>query len=82
VITKIHQESRGAYGAQWVRRKLNQLGQWYNKKWITQIISRQGLFGTAKKKFKIHTTDSNHDRPIVGRVFKIESVKAQITKPN
>jgi transposase InsO family protein len=45
-------------------------------------MRRAGLFGCARKRFRIRTTDSNHDLPIAPRVFQVEREKTLPTGPN
>ncbi len=82
LITKIHKDSRGTYGAPRIHKKLNVDGEKCGIKKVVKIMKENNIRGIAKKKYKIHTTDSNHDLPIADRVFKVENVAAQVTKPN
>jgi putative transposase len=45
-------------------------------------MKKQGLRGVAAKKYKVKTTDSDHDLPIADRVFKTEAASEQVTRPN
>jgi transposase InsO family protein len=45
-------------------------------------MKMQGLVGAAAKKFKVKTTDSDHDLPIADRIFKTEKAQEQVTRPN
>ena len=82
LITKIHTESRGTYGSPRVHKKLNSHGESCGVKKVAKLMKEKNLRGIAKKKYKIHTTDSNHDLPIADRVFKVENVTEQVTRPN
>lgn len=81
-IREIHEKSRGNYGAPRILEKLKALGQRCGKARVARIMKNNGIAGTAVRKFKIQTTDSNHDLPITERVFKTEIADSQVTRPN
>lgn len=81
-IAKIHQDSRETYGAPRVFEKLKAQGSNCGKKKVARLMKRQGLKGVVAKKYKIKTTDSDHDLPIADRVFKTELATEQVTRPN
>lgn len=82
LISKVHAESRGTYGAPRVHRKLKSQGEKCSQKRVARIMKNNDLSGAAKKKFKVHTTDSNHNLPIAERKFKIEDAESTVTAPN
>ena len=63
-IAQIHQESRQTYGSPRIQVALEQAGQTYGRHRIARLMHRQGLRGRPKGRFRICTTDSNHDQPI------------------
>jgi putative transposase len=82
LISKIHKETHGTYSVSRVQEKLNSDGEICGKKKVSKLMRRQGLSGIARKKFKVQTTDSNHDLPIADRIFKVEEVEKQVTASN
>jgi putative transposase len=82
LISKIHVDSRETYGAKRIQEKLKSDGEVCGKKKVSKLMKRQGIQGIAKKKFKVHTTASNHDHPVADRIFKVEEVEKQVTAPN
>jgi transposase InsO family protein len=82
LISKIHTDSRETYGVKRIQEKLKSDGENCGKKKVSKLMKKQGLQGIAKKKFKVQTTDSNHDFPIADRIFKVEEVEKQVTAPN
>jgi transposase InsO family protein len=63
-ITIIHKESRETYGSPRIQQKLSQAGRSHGRERIARLMRRQGLCGRAKCRFRVRTTDSNHDQPI------------------
>lgn len=82
LIGSIHKQSRGTYGSPRMHRKLKEIGERCGIKKVAKLMKEKNLRGLAKKKHHVHTTDSNHDLPIAERVFKVENVTEQVTKPN
>jgi putative transposase len=64
LIIQIHQESRQTYGSPRVQVALDQAGHAYGRHRIARLMRQQGLWGRAKGRFRVCTTDSNHDQPI------------------
>jgi len=63
-ITRIHKESRQTYGAPRVQMQLRAQGQRYGRNRIGRLMRQEGIFGRQKKRYRVVTTDSNHDQPI------------------
>ena len=81
-IKKIWDDSRQTYG---LPRILDQLGKqdiFVGKSRVEKIMKQNKIEGVGKRKFKVMTTDSNHDLPIATRVFKTENHELQVTKVN
>ena len=81
-IKKIWDDSRQTYG---LPRILDQLGKqdiFVGKSRVEKIMKQNKIEGVGKKKFKVMTTDSNHDLPIAARFFKTENHELQVTKVN
>lgn len=81
-IAKIHLKSRETYGAPRIFEKLKSMGENCGKKKVARLMKKQGLRGVAAKKYKVKTTDSDHELPIADRIFKTESASEQVTRPN
>jgi transposase InsO family protein len=63
-IVQVHQDSRQTYGSPRIQKALGQAGHVYGRHRIARIMRLQGLCGRAKGRYRVCTTDSNHDQPI------------------
>ena len=63
-ILQIHQASRETYGSPRIQFELSQSGQVHGRNRIARLMRQQNLCGRAKGRFRVRTTDSNHDQPI------------------
>lgn len=63
-ITQIHLESRKTYGSPRIQQQLRQLGRTHGRNRIARLMRQEALCGRIKGRFKVCTTDSNHDQPI------------------
>lgn len=63
-ITRIHQDSRQSYGAPRVQMFLRGQGRRHGRNRIARLMREEGLFGRQKRRYRLRTTDSNHDQPI------------------
>jgi transposase InsO family protein len=63
-IAAICQEHDGTYGSPRVQRQLAQSGKRHGRNRIARLMREQGLAGQQNARFKVVTTDSNHDLPI------------------
>jgi transposase InsO family protein len=81
-IQKIHSESRGTYGMPRILEALKKDGKFCGKERVVKIMKKLSISGIFKKKFKIKTTDSNHDLPIADRIFQTENWETHPIKPN
>jgi putative transposase len=63
-IVQIHEASRQTYGSPRIQVVLRQAGHAHGRHRIARLMRQQGLCGRAKGRFRVCTTDSNHDRPI------------------
>jgi putative transposase len=64
VIQEIHLKSRKTYGSPRIQEKLAQSGQCHGRNRIARLMRQKHLCGRQKKRFKVRTTDSDHDQPI------------------
>jgi putative transposase len=63
-IQRIHLDSRQTYGSPRIQRVLLQSGCSHGRNRIARLMRQQGLWGRVKGRFKVRTTDSNHDQPV------------------
>jgi putative transposase len=63
-IRQIHQASRATYGSPRIQFELGQGGRKHGRNRIARLMRQQQLCGRVKGRFRVRTTDSNHDQPI------------------
>ena len=63
-IKTIHAKSRQTYGSPRVTDQLRKDGHKHGRNRIARLMKEQGLYGRQKRRYRIQTTDSNHDQPI------------------
>lgn len=71
-IRAIHDKSAATYGSPRVTAELRAEGAIVNEKRIARLMRENEIVAAQTKKFKVQTTDSNHDLPIAERVFETE----------
>lgn len=81
-VQEISQKSRGIYGLPRICEKLKEENINVGKNRVQKIMKINNIQGVGRKKFKVMTTDSNHDFPIAERIFKTENHETQVTKAN
>ncbi len=81
-IKKLWEDSRKTYGLPRIMDQLKKQGIRCGKSRVRRIMKENGIEGVGKKRFKVKTTDSNHDLPIADRVFKTKEAAEQVTKVN
>ncbi|MDE2107484.1 MAG: IS3 family transposase [Patescibacteria group bacterium] len=80
-IRSIHEKSNQTYGSPRMTRELKAEGIACGEKRVARIMRENKIASEAVRKFKITTTDSNHDLPIAERVFETENSDA-VMAPN
>jgi putative transposase len=80
-IEAIYNESKQTYGSPRITAALQSQGVVCSEKRVARIMAENQLVPETRKKFKITTTDSNHDLPIAERIFETENVEA-VMAPN
>ena len=63
-IKQIHKESRQTYGTPRVRMHLRAQGQCHGRNRIGRLMRQEGISGCQHKRYRVQTTDSNHEHPI------------------
>ena len=63
-IQAIHQESRQTYGSPRIVRELRKQGKCQGRNRVARLMNEEGLCGRQKGRYRVQTTDSNHDEPI------------------
>jgi putative transposase len=63
-IQVIHKESRQTYGSPRIVMELRKQGKKHGRNRVARIMSEEGLCGRQKGRYRVQTTDSNHDEPI------------------
>jgi putative transposase len=79
---EVFEESRGTYGAPRMMERLRTLGQPCSKVRVARLMRQEGLSGAAKKRYRVKTTDSNHELPIAPRLFQVEEPATWPVRPN
>jgi putative transposase len=78
-IERIHARSRKTYGAPRIEKELRKQGRSHGRNRIARLMRQEDLCGRQKGRYRVQTTDSNHDQPIAPNRLA-EAPKA--TKPN
>ena len=63
-VQAIHAESRQTYGGPRVQAVLRSRGRRHGRKRIGRLMTQMGLHGRQRGRYRVRTTDSNHDHPI------------------
>ena len=63
-IQSIHERSRRTYGSPRVAAQLRKEGAKHGRNRVARLMKELGLCGRQKRRWRIKTTDSNHDHPI------------------
>jgi transposase InsO family protein len=69
-IEVIHQHSRRTYGPVWVQIELADQGIRCGHNRVARLMREVGLSAKQSRKFKLTTTDSNHDDPIAPNLLE------------
>ena len=80
-IKAIHKKSDGTYGSPRVTAELQAEGISCGENRVARLMHKHEVASKSTKKFKVTTTDSNHDLPIVDRLFETENADA-VMAPN
>lgn len=80
-IRAVHEKSDRTYGSPRVTEDLRAEGVLVNEKRVARLMRENEIASEAVKKFKITTTDSNHDLPVAERLFETEHAD-KVMAPN
>lgn len=64
VIDTLHARSRQTYGSPRIVQALRKEGRHHGRNRIARLMKQAGLCGRQKGRYRVQTTDSNHDQPI------------------
>lgn len=81
-IREIHEKSRGTYGSPRITEILRDRGRSVGENRVARLMQENGIQSCVSQKFKVVTTDSNHDLPIAPRVFEAENAAETLSAPN
>jgi transposase InsO family protein len=63
-IQAIHEQSRQTYGSPRIQAELRRQGVRHGRNRLARLMRQAGLCGRQKTRYRVRTTDSNHDQPI------------------
>lgn len=63
-ITELHEKSRETYGSPRIVMELRKSGARHGRNRVARLMKQEGLCGRQKARYRVQTTDSNHDQPI------------------
>ena len=63
-INRLHAQSRQTYGSPRIVAALRKQGRRHGRNRISRLMQEAGLCGRQKGRYRVQTTDSNHDQPI------------------
>lgn len=82
-IRAIHSKSDETYGSPRVTAELKAEGLSVNEKRVARLMRENEIASeSTPRKFKITTTDSNHNLPVAERVFQTEHANEAVMAPN
>lgn len=80
-IRAIHDKTKQTYGSPRMTVELQAAGLPCSENRVARLMRKNEIASEAVRKFKISTTDSNHDLPIAERIFETENADA-VMGPN
>lgn len=80
-IKKEFESSKESYGSPRIYQELKDQGFRVSENTVAVYMREMGLDARLKKKFRVQTTNSNHDGPIAPRLFRMEEEQSLPTAP-
>jgi putative transposase len=68
-VRRLHQQHRGRYGAPRIHAALRAEGHAISRGRIERLMRRHGIHAMTRRRFRVITTDSNHNLPIAGNLL-------------
>src|SRR5438034_1084097 len=62
-IDQIHAQSRQTYGSPRIEKELRKKGRCHGRNRVARLMKAKGLCARQKGRYRVQTTDSNHDQP-------------------
>lgn len=81
-IKEIYHKNREVYGSPRIAQALKSEGIICSENRVAKLMKSNEISADIKKKFKVVTTDSNHQLPIAERVLETENVEEVVQAPN
>lgn len=78
-IAELHAQSRETYGSPRIVMELRKSGARHGRNRVARLMTQEGLCGRQKARYRVQTTDSNHDQPIAPNRL---AVAPKATAPN
>ncbi|MBE34852.1 MAG: IS3 family transposase [Opitutaceae bacterium] len=70
-IAQIHRASRGTYGSPRVTAVLRKQSDSIGRHRVARLMREAGLQGRQRRRYRVRTTDSNHDQPVAPNRLKV-----------
>ena len=70
-IAQIHRASRGTYGSPRVAAVLRKEGHSIGRHRVARLMRETSLQGRQRRRYRVRTTDSNHDQPVAPNRLKV-----------
>lgn len=77
-IKELFNENKQVYGSLRIQKALEKEGLFYSRSYVSILMKELGLKSVLSKKFRVSTTDSNHQFPIVDNVLDRDFKSLQI----
>ena len=69
-IKQIHERSRASYGSPRITKDLQDRGIRVGHNRVARLMREVGIIGRTKRRYRVRTTDSNHDQPIAPNLLR------------
>lgn len=73
-IRRVHTQSQGRYGSPRIAEELHEQGVKASRNRIARIMQKVGIRSIIYKKYRVQTTDSNHDYPVAKNLLNREFI--------